>query len=124
MSRLRDVAVIAALLFLVGWVGAAEAKSGKDIFLEQKCNKCHSIDSEKIAKKEEKGGEEEDEEEEGTEPPDLSAAGKEHDAAWIAKWLQKQVKTDKGKKHRAKWKGSDDELKALTEYLAGLKKGK
>ena len=124
MRWLRDVAVMAALVFLFGLAGMARAeKSGKDVFLEQKCTKCHSIDSEKIAKKEEKGEDEEAEEEEGTKPPDLSGAGKSHDAAWITKWLQKQVATDKGKKHKPKFKGTEAELKTVADYLAGLKKG-
>ena len=126
MHSLRDFGLLAALVVVLGWTGVARGeKSGKEIFLEQKCNKCHAIQSEKIAKLEKKGGEEDElageEETEQVEPPDLSGAGKTRDAEWLAKWLQKQVKDEKGRKHRGKFKASDAELKTLTAYVAGLK---
>ena len=107
--------------------GEAEAADGKAIFLENKCNDCHAIAAEGIALAESDdsgaaddpfGAEEGEDEEEDS--PDLSGAGKEHDSAWIADYLKKKVKLD-GKKHRKRFKGSNDELKTLSDYLAGLK---
>jgi len=127
MTMLRAVGVSVALLVFVLWTGTARAeKSGKELFLEKKCNNCHSIDSEKIAKKEEPAEEEEGEEaggEEEDKTPDLSGVGKKHDADWLTKWLKKEVKNDDGKKHKKKFKGSDEELKAIVDYLASLKTG-
>jgi len=128
MTTLRGLAVSLALLVFVLWTGTARAeKSGKDLFVEKKCNKCHSIDAEKIAKKEEPGEAEEEGEEAGgkeeKKPPDLSGVGKKHDADWITGWLQKKIKTDKGKKHKGKFKGTDEELKTLVTWLSGLKTG-
>jgi len=124
MTMLRALGVSVALLVLVLWTGTARAeKSGKELFLEKKCNKCHSIDSEKIAKKEEPAEEGEEAGGEEEKPPDLSGIGKKQNADWLTKWMKKEVKNDDGKKHKGKFKGTDDELKAIVDYLAGLKTG-
>lgn len=99
----------------------ARSASGKDLFLEKKCDKCHSIVSEKIEKqvnkktgKKKKG-------------PDLSGAGLERDADWLTKFIKKEIEKesvyDKAKKvkHKKKFKGKDEELKSLAQYMAGLK---
>ncbi|MDP4198625.1 MAG: cytochrome c [Bacteroidota bacterium] len=90
------------------------ASSGKAIFEQYKCSKCHTISSQGI-------------EREGTPPaggklpPDLSGVGLRHDAAWMTKWLLKEEEQN-GKKHMKKFTGPDDELKTLTTWLATLKK--
>ena len=122
---------LAVLMTCFGlWPAAAAsaAEDGKQIFLKKECNECHTVKAagiEKLPAKEggAKGDEEEGEEagEEETKPPDLSGVGKEHDHDWIAKWLQKKVANDKGKKHRKRFKGSDAELDALASFLATLK---
>ena len=90
------------------------SNSGKSIFLDNKCSKCHSIESQGIKHTSEPP--------EGAKypPPDLSDVGNRHDAEWMQKWLHKEVEQH-GKKHMKKFTGSDDELKTLTTWLATLK---
>jgi len=89
------------------------AKTGKEIFTAQKCNTCHSIDSQSIARTSTS---------DKMKGPDLSDIGKGHDAAWLTKWMKKEVAAEDGKKHMPTFKGTDDELKTLTEWLSTLKK--
>ncbi|MBI2890306.1 MAG: c-type cytochrome [Nitrospirae bacterium] len=122
MSRVIAV-LIAFALVSPAWMASARADAGKDLFLKGKCDGCHSVKAEKIEKqiskktgKTKKG-------------PDLSGVGLDHDAAWIVKWLKKEQKKDsrykKGTevKHKKKFKGTEEELKGLADWLA-LKKTK
>lgn len=93
---------------------AAARADGKALFEENKCNTCHSIKNvgvEKLKKKK---------------APDLSGVGLEHDAAWIQKWLKKEVEKkslygDRQVKHKKMWKGSDADLKTVADFLAAQK---
>jgi len=123
----RLAIVLAAFVALLGLWPAAEARAedGKQVFLKKECNECHTVESAGIAKlpakdDEAEADEEEGEEEDDTKPPDLSGVGKKHDRDWIAKFIQKKIETDKGKKHRKRFKGSQAELEALLGFLAGL----
>lgn len=87
--------------------------TGKDIFLQSKCNKCHTIESQTIVR--------DGKPPEGKQPPDLSGVGLKHDAGWMQKWLLKEVEMN-DKKHIKKFSGTDDELRTLTTWLASLKK--
>ncbi|HOK14308.1 MAG TPA: c-type cytochrome [Candidatus Kapabacteria bacterium] len=89
-------------------VNAQEAKDGKTVFTEQKCDMCHSINSLGIASKKKSGA------------IDLSNAAVEGDAEFFAKYLKKETDL-KGKKHPAQFKGSDEDLTILTEWLTTLK---
>jgi Cytochrome c. len=111
------------LLLLPRYVSA---QSGKDVFLKYKCNKCHAIksqDIEPIVKKEKEEEEEEEEKEEKGKKKitDLSGVGLKRDANWIKAFLLKKERTEEGKKHKPKWKGTDDELKIVSEWLAQQK---
>jgi len=91
-----------------------QSESGKNIFLDNKCNKCHSIESQGIKHTSEPP--------DGAKypPPDLSDVGNRHNAEWMQKWLHKEVEQH-DKKHMKKFTGPDDELKTLTTWLASLK---
>src|SRR5271157_4169207 len=84
------------------------AGTGKAIFLQYKCNKCHTIESQ--------GVERDGKPPEGKQPPDLSGVGLKHDADWLHKWLSKEVEQN-GKKHIKKFTGTDDEFTTLTHWL-------
>jgi mono/diheme cytochrome c family protein len=84
--------------------------AGQKLFMDKKCNTCHSIDSVKITKKLA-----------SSKAPDLSNVGAEKNAEWIAKWLKKEVDIN-GKKHSAPFTGTPEETKTLSEWLATLKK--
>ncbi|GEM_PF-4873623 len=89
------------------------AASGKQIFLDNKCATCHSIESQGI-----------DRTGSGTVggiiPPDLSIVGTKHSSSWMQSWLLKEEEMN-GKKHLKKFGGSDEDLKTLTNWLASLK---
>ena len=79
--------------------------AGKSVFAAQDCKKCHEVDASAKSK-----------------APNLATVGKEHNAEWIIA----QIKNPKTHKPDSKMpafgeKMSDDELKALGEYLASLK---
>jgi mono/diheme cytochrome c family protein len=84
--------------------------AGQKLFMDKKCNTCHSIDSLKITKKLA-----------SSKAPDLSNVGAERNAEWIAKWLKKEVDHN-GKKHSAPFTGTPEETKTLSDWLATLKK--
>lgn len=92
----------------------ASGSSGKNIFKDNKCDKCHSVESQGI----ERAGAPPPG---GKLPPDLSGVGLKHTADWIQGWLLK-TEEQNGKKHMKKWTGSDDELSTLVKWLASQKK--
>jgi cytochrome c551/c552 len=100
---------LAVVFALVAGTGAAA--DGKALFLENKCNMCHSIDSQKIAKTSEK-----------MKGPDLSNAGGGlvESADWAKKFLEREVQMN-GKNHTREWKGTDEDLNAIVEWLMSLK---
>ncbi|MBI2059938.1 MAG: c-type cytochrome [Nitrospirae bacterium] len=121
MVRHVFLGVILSAFLIPVLPSVARAAGGKDLFLEKKCDKCHSVASEKIEKqvnkktgKKKKG-------------PDLSGVGLDHDADWLTKFVKKEIEAesvyDKTKKvkHKKKFKGTDADLKSLVQYLAGLK---
>lgn len=99
----------AALLFLVAVSVQAQDKkaTGKDLFQNAKCGMCHGIETEKLTTK--------------GKAPDLSNVGATQKAEWIGKYLKKEEKLN-GKPHGMAFKGTDDELKVLSTWLASLKK--
>lgn len=117
MKHLTRILAFGALL---SWAVATPstpshaAGDGKTLFVENKCNSCHTISAQGVRKA--KG----DEEENGKKPPDLSHVGKEQNARWIKGYLMK-TETLNGKKHKKAWKGSDADLTTLADWLASLK---
>lgn len=91
---------------------APPARDGKAIFLENKCNNCHTVAALKIEKK----GTEEEASEGKVKPPDLSSVGLERKADWMGRFLMKKETID-GEKHKKLWKGSEADLKTLTAWL-------
>lgn len=111
--------LIGAAALAVFAVATPASADGKKAFTDAKCQKCHSIQAAGVEKgiggKMAKG-------------PDLSGTGlgEGRDAAWFGKFLNKEVEmksnySDKKIKHKKKWKGSDADLKAITEMLAAQK---
>ena len=86
----------------------------KQIFIEQRCVKCHSIKSEDIKPLEESLLED-------RKIKDQSDVGLRRDKDWIKKWLKKEITNEKGKKHNIKWKGDEKDLDELAEWLTQLR---
>jgi mono/diheme cytochrome c family protein len=113
------LSVLAAVILLAAFYSgpasgaAAPAKlDGKQIFLAQKCNLCHSVSSagiERTMKSEKMAG------------PDLTNLAAKQDAATLTKFLHKQADIN-GKKHGKAFTGSDEEMGALVSWLQQQKK--
>jgi mono/diheme cytochrome c family protein len=109
MKYAKYLLAIAVLLFVTMTTQAQDKKAvtGKDLFQNAKCGMCHAIESEKLTSK--------------GKAPDLSNLGAEKKADWIAKFVTKKEKLN-GKEHGMSFKGSEEELKTLSTWLASLKK--
>ena len=89
---------------------SGESLDGKEIFLAQKCNLCHSVSTagiEATTKSEKLRG------------PDL--VDLDRDAEWLAGWLKKEIELN-GQKHKKEFKGSEEELDALIAWLLKQRK--
>lgn len=105
------ISLAVALALAPGMVSIGNAADGKALFLDKKCNLCHTIDSQGIVKTSEK-----------MKAPDLSnASGLVESADWLKSFLKKEVKKD-DKGHQREFKGTDGELDAVVQWLMTLKK--
>ena len=103
--------LVVSILFVVLSSGYARAADGQALFVSYGCDKCHAVSTHGIkatAKSEKMRG------------PDLAEASPKHDAAWIVRLVTKEELVD-GKKHKGSFKGSDEDLAAIAEWVAGLK---
>ncbi len=82
---------------------------GKAVFLAQKCNMCHNVPAAGITRTGKMT------------TPDLPGDNTGRPASFFAQFLKKEVENQEGKKHVKEWKGTDEELTQLTEWLASLK---
>jgi mono/diheme cytochrome c family protein len=108
-------AVVLLAVFYSGPASGAAAPAkldGKQIFLAQKCNLCHSVSSagiERTMKSEKMAG------------PDLTNLAAKQDAATLTKFLKKEGEIN-GKKHGKAFTGSDEEMAAVISWLQRQKK--
>jgi mono/diheme cytochrome c family protein len=96
-------AVLASGSLVAADAGAATL-DGKQIFLGQKCNMCHSVSSEGITPTSK------------IKAPDLAGLASKEDPAWITKFLKKEADKN-GKKHIKPFTGSGEELAAVVAWL-------
>jgi hypothetical protein len=83
---------------------------GKTLFVKNKCNTCHSIESQGIAA--ERGEDK---------APDMSNAGAAIPSAeWAKKYVLREEAKD-GKKHRKPYKGTEKDLEQIIAWLVTLK---
>ena len=132
MKRIM-VATLAAFVALAfaAAAGAQEAKpDGKTLFLDKKCNTCHTLKALGIQKRtaaaEKAAGAEKGEKAEKAEKGeaagakvkthDLSSVGLDLKADWMTKFLKRMEAAKDGKKHLI-FKGTDDELATITAWL-------
>jgi mono/diheme cytochrome c family protein len=110
ISKISWTLTVVGLVMLLATPLFAEEPAGKKIFLDNKCNTCHSIDSQQIKRTLAT-----------SKAPDLSNIGSEKDAQWIMQYLEKKVELN-GKKHMKAWAGKPEDFKTLADWLATLKK--
>jgi hypothetical protein len=102
-----------AILFLIGisaQLALADDAPGKKLFLDQKCNTCHSVESQGITKTMA-----------SSKASDLSDVGSKRTEEWLTKWMKKEQDVD-GKKHSKTWSGTDADLTTLVQWMGTLKK--
>ncbi len=87
------------------------AADGKAIFLEKKCNKCHTVSSASIEKTSKLKG------------PDLTTEAIKGDAKVLKGYLKKQEVIN-GKKHGTAFTGSDEDLDTVIAWVLQQNKGK
>jgi mono/diheme cytochrome c family protein len=110
------VITLVPISFALAAETTAKDEPGKKIFLDNKCNICHSIQAAGIAKK----GPAMTSTPGKNAPPDLSGVGAERSADWITKFLKKEVDLN-GKKHSKLWTGKPEDLTTLAKWLESLK---
>ncbi len=101
------VAVLAWIVVLSAVPATGAGPDGKALFLAQKCNLCHSIDAAGIQRTSKS---------EKTKGPDLGGVVARRDAAWMKRFLSKDVDVN-GKKHLKTFTGTPQELDALIAWL-------
>lgn len=103
----NTLATIAATMLAAPAVAFAD---GPEVFKAQKCTSCHAVSVAGIARAAtpDKDG------------PDLSKVGATLDKRAIATYLLKKSEIN-GEKHAKAFQGTTDELKAVAEWLGGLK---
>ena len=92
---------------------AAKVADGSPVFLEYKCNSCHTIETRGVVKKAAES------EADGSKTVDLSGVGAVRKPEWMSAFLLKQEKLA-GKLHMKKFRGTEAELKQLVDWLATL----
>ncbi|MGQ9819458.1 MAG: hypothetical protein ACUVQ1_05985 [Candidatus Kapaibacteriales bacterium] len=104
-------AILGIISFLIIWgLNAQEQVENKDpkvIFVEAKCNTCHSVSSWEIVQKNKSAN---------NKAPDLSQVKSEMDKESFKKYLLKE-ETLNNKKHPVAFKGSTEDLDALVSAL-------
>lgn len=101
------ISAIVALFAIAFSFAQDQGLDGKKIFVDAKCNSCHTVASMEITSKKD-------------DATDLSNAGTLGDAQLMKSYLLKEAKINE-KEHKMKFKGTDEELNALVNWLLSLK---
>jgi cytochrome c551/c552 len=111
MSRIHRslVSLFLVPVFLVPTL--AFAADGKAVFLDKKCNKCHTVSSASIAKTSKLKG------------PDLTTEPIKGDAKLLKGYLKKQEMIN-AKKHGTAFTGSDEDLDTVIAWVLQQNKAK
>jgi cytochrome c2 len=111
-AGLAVAAVVATVPASTALAAEGAAPDGKALFLAQKCNMCHAVETAGITATTTS---------EKMKGPDLTSVAGTRDAAWLAKYLTKQEAIE-GKKHTKEFKGTEAELNALVAWIQQQKK--
>ncbi len=111
MGVMRSLEILVFAVVVAGGLTvselAAQSADGQALFMSGKCNMCHSVSSVEIeatAKSEKMRG------------PDLAMVADFGEKADVAKFLKKEMERN-GKNHKIAFKGTDEELQALVDWL-------
>ncbi len=101
------ISAIVALFAFAFSFSQSDELDGQQIFSDSKCTKCHSVEALGITSTKD-------------DATDLSNVGADKDADFLKKYMVKE-ETINDSKHKTKFKGSDEELDALVNWLLTLK---
>ncbi|HEX7356372.1 MAG TPA: cytochrome c [Ignavibacteriaceae bacterium] len=107
MIYLGLVVTIVALYGFAFTIANQPSDDGKKIFVDNKCNMCHTVTSAGIESKK-------------SDAVDLSTVGKDKTVEFLSKYLKKEAKLN-DKDHKSSFKGTDEELTKLVDWLLTLK---
>jgi hypothetical protein len=108
----KIMSTLLAVLFLSIFLNnsdAVENSAGKDIFVNAKCNICHSVTSHGI-----------DAKKKSNTTPDLSNVGASFKTAGLKTYLKKESELN-GKKHPRTFDGNEADFETLVTWLLTLK---
>lgn len=101
------ISAIVALFAIAYSFAQDQGLDGKTLFIDKKCNSCHTVTSMEITSKKDDAS-------------DLSNAGTLGDAQLLKSYLMKEAKINE-LDHKMKFKGTDEELNVLVNWLLTLK---
>jgi len=110
-TKINISLILFSLLILAGFTknSLQDEPAGKKLFMDAKCTSCHSMEAFGLIPKTPKKN-----------IPDLSFVGDRHNADFIKLFITKQEKMHDAN-HPIAYKGSDEELVILADWLASLK---
>lgn len=102
--------LVAGMISLIAQSAFSQTNTddAKDIFLAEKCQRCHSIETLNITNTGQK------------DISDLSAVGSKRTAEWLVKYLRREEAIN-GKKHLKNLKTSGADIEKLAQWLGTLK---
>ncbi len=101
------VVTIVALYGFAYTIADQPSNDGKKIFVDNKCSMCHTVTTEGVESKK-------------SDAVDLSTVGKDKTEEFLLKYLKKETKLN-DKDHKSSFKGSEEDLKILVDWLLTLK---
>lgn len=107
MIYLGLIVTIVALYGFAFIIANQPSDDGKKIFVDNKCNMCHTVTSAGIESKK-------------SDAVDLSTVGKDKTVEFLSKYLKKEAKLN-DKDHKSSFKGTDEDLTKLVDWLLTLK---
>lgn len=116
MSEIGRGFLVVCLFWAVAGTGAVLAQDGDEApgqqeFLAAKCNLCHGVEAAGIeakTKSEKMAG------------GDLSDVASQMEMEAAIRYVKREEQRD-GQDHKKEWKGTDEELQAIMDWLYGLK---
>ncbi|MDP2363131.1 MAG: c-type cytochrome [Ignavibacteria bacterium] len=101
------IITIVALYGFAFTIANNSSDDGKKIFVDSKCTMCHTVQSAGIVSKK-------------SDATDLSTVGTDKTEEFLMKYLKKEIKFN-DKDHKSSFKGNEEDLKTLVEWLLTLK---
>jgi len=102
--------VVVSIVALYGFaftIADQSSDDGKKVFVDNKCSMCHTVTSAGIESKK-------------SDATDLSKVGANRTVEFLTKYLKKEAKLN-DKDHKSSFKGTDEDLTALVQWLSTLK---